>query len=310
MTKSAILFPGQGAQYVGMGRDLAERFAECRSLFDRASAVLGYDIADVCFNGPIEKLTISTNTQPAIFVHSVAAVTAWKLRNPDATWTYAAGHSVGEWSALHVAGAISFEDAVKALKYRAQYIQEAAEAQPGAMLAIIGAEAAILEKICADSGAQMANFNSHDQVVLSGHKDAIDKAGQIARDLGIRKAIRLQVAGAFHSSLMQPAADRLASIVDGITIKTPAIPVVSNVTARPHTDPASIKKLMLEQIYSSVRWCDSVEWMKTQGVTSYLECGPGKVLTGLVRRIDNQAVLTNITDLLTLESAGAALSKQ
>lgn len=306
MSKSAVIFPGQGAQFVGMGRDLAEGIPGCKDLFDRASAVLGYDIADVCFNGPIERLTVSTNTQPAIFVHSVAAVTAWKLSRPDARWDFAAGHSVGEWTALHVAGAVSFEDAVKALKYRAQYIQEAAEARPGAMLAVIGAERAALEKICADSGAQMANFNSHDQVVLSGGAPAIDRAEQVARDLGIRKAIRLQVSGAFHSDLMRPAAERLASVIADMPFRMPDTPVVSNVTARPHTDPAAMKRLMLEQIYSPVRWCDSIEWMKAQGVTSYLECGPGKVLSGLVRRIDKPASLHSISDRSGLQTPAAA----
>lgn len=306
MSKSAVIFPGQGAQFVGMGRDLAEGIPGCKDLFDRASAVLGYDIADVCFNGPIERLTVSTNTQPAIFVHSVAAVTAWKLSRPDARWDFAAGHSVGEWTALHVAGAVSFEDAVKALKFRAQYIQEAAEARPGAMLAVIGAERAALEKICADSGAQMANFNSHDQVVLSGGAPAIDRAEQVARDLGIRKAIRLQVSGAFHSDLMRPAAERLASVIADMPFRMPDTPVVSNVTARPHTDPAAMKRLMLEQIYSPVRWCDSIEWMKAQGVTSYLECGPGKVLSGLVRRIDKPASLHSISDRSGLQTPAAA----
>lgn len=302
MSKSAVVFPGQGAQFVGMGRDLAENLPACRELFDRASAVLGHDLAEVCFNGPIEKLTVSTNTQPAIFVHSVAAVTAWRLQYPDARWDFAAGHSVGEWAALHVAGAIGFEDAVRALKYRAQFIQEAAEAQPGAMLAVIGADAALLERICADSGAEMANFNSHEQVVLSGHVEKIGRAEQVARELGLRKVIRLQVAGAFHSSLMRPAADRLAAAIAGMAFRTPDIPVVSNVTARPHTDPDGIKRLMVEQIFSPVRWVDGIEWMKTQGVDAYLECGPGKVLTGLVRRIDKAARLHSIQDRSGLQA--------
>jgi len=306
MTRSAIVFPGQGSQFVGMGRDLADGLPECRALFDRASAVLGYDISDVCFNGPIEKLTISTNTQPAIFVHSIAAVTAWKMTHPGATWDFAAGHSVGEWAALHLAGAISFEDAVRALKFRAQFIQEAAEAQPGAMLAVIGAERSILDKICAGSGAEMANFNSHEQVVLSGHASKIDRAEQIARESGLRKVIRLQVAGAFHSSLMKPAADKLADAIADMGFKMPEIPVVSNVTARPHTSPGEIKKLMIEQISSPVRWVDSIEWMKSQGVDSYLECGPGKVLSGLVRRIDKAARLHSIQDRTGLQAPTGA----
>ena len=299
---SAIIFPGQGSQFVGMGRDLAEGFAECRALFDRASAVLGYDLADIAFNGPIEKLTISTHTQPAIFVHSVAAVTAFRLTNPGAKWDYAAGHSIGEWTALHVAGAVGFEDAVKALKFRAQFMQEAAEARPGAMLALLGAERTLIDQIVSDSGAQAANFNSHEQVVLSGTREAIDRAEAKAKELGIRKAIRLPVAGAFHSELMRPAADRLAALIADVPFTMPAIPVVSNVTARPHTGPASIKQLMIEQIFSSVRWCESIEWLKGQGVTSYLECGPGKVLAGLVRRIDKTATCPSIQDRSGLQA--------
>jgi [acyl-carrier-protein] S-malonyltransferase len=299
---SAIIFPGQGAQYIGMGKDLAEAFPECRALFDRAGAVLGYDLADIAFNGPIEKLTISTHTQPAIFVHSVAAVTAWKLQNPGATWDFAAGHSIGEWTALHVAGAVGFEDAVRALKFRAQFMQEAAEARPGAMLAILGAERATIDQLVARSGAQAANFNSHEQVVLSGTREAIDRAEALSKDLGIRKAIRLPVAGAFHSDLMRPAADRLAALIADVPFQDPVIPVISNVTARLHADPVTIKRLMIEQIYSSVRWCECIEWLKTQGVSSYLECGPGKVLTGLVRRIDKAATCHSIQDRSGLQA--------
>lgn len=299
---SAIIFPGQGAQYVGMGRDLAEAFPECRALFDRASSVLGYDLADVAFNGPIEKLTISTHTQPAIFVHSVAAVTAWRLQAPGATWDFAAGHSIGEWTALHVAGAVGFEDAVRALKFRAQFMQEAAEARPGAMLAIIGASRATIDLLVTDSGAQAANFNSHEQVVLSGTREAIDRAEGLSRDLGIRKAIRLPVAGAFHSDLMRPAADRLAEVIADVPFTSPVMPVVSNVTAQLHTDPANIKRLMIEQIHSSVRWCECIEGLKKHGVSSYLECGPGKVLTGLVRRIDKAATCHSIQDRSGLQA--------
>lgn len=301
MAKTAILFPGQGAQNVGMGRDLAENLPECRAYFDRASAVLGYDLADIAFNGPLEKLTISAHAQPAIFVHSLAALHAWKAQHPGAGWDYSAGLSSGEWTALHVAGVLSFEDTLKVLEARGRFMQEACMARPGGMLTIIGADRATLERICLETGVEMANFNSHEQVVLSGAKEAVDFAEQKAKDLGIRKAIRLQVAGAFHSTLMKPAADRMAAVLESLSFQSPAMPVVSNVTALPHTDPASIKRLMIEQIYSSVRWCDSIEWMKAQGVTSYLECGPGKVLSGLVRRIDKGASLHSIQDRSGLE---------
>ena len=301
MAKTAILFPGQGAQQVGMGRDLADNLPECRAYFDRASAVLGYDLAEICFSGPIERLTISAHAQPAIFVHSMAALHAWRAQNPGATWDYAAGLSSGEWTALHVAGVLSFEDTLKVLEARGRLMQEACAAQPGGLLTIIGADRATLERICRDTGVEMANFNTHEQVVLSGAKEAVDFAEQKAKDLGIRKAIRLQVAGAFHSTLMKPAAERMASVLDGMAFQAPSMPVVSNVSAQLHTDPESIKRSMIEQIYSSVRWCDSIEWMKVQGVASYLECGPGKVLSGLVRRIDKGASLHSIQDRSGLE---------
>ena len=305
MSKTAILFPGQGAQQVGMGFDLAENIPGCRDYFDRASAVLGYDLAAICFHGPQEKLTISAHAQPAIFVHSMAALHAWRAQHPGATWDFAAGLSSGEWTALHIAGVLSFEDMLRVLEARGRFMQQACEEQPGGMLTIIGAERAMLEKICAESGVEMANFNSHEQIVLSGALAKIDAAEKIAKDLGIRKAIRLQVAGAFHSSLMKSAADRMAAVLDALEFKSPVIPVVSNVTAQPHTEPAAIRALMLRQIFSPVKWCDSIEWMKAQGVVSYMECGPGKVLTGLVRRIDKAAALHSISDRSGLQAPAA-----
>ena len=296
MSKSAILFPGQGAQQVGMGRDLAENIPACRELFDRANQTLGCDLSKICFDGPMETLTVSANAQPAIFVHSVAALTAWKQQYPDARWDYAAGLSSGEWTALHLAGVLSFEDTLKVLQARGRFMQEACLATPGGMITIIGAQREQLDSICIATGLQMANFNSQEQIVLSGAKDAVDAAEAKAREMGIRKVIKLPVAGAFHSALMKPAADKMAAALAGVTFRTPVLPVVSNVTAQPHTDPDSIRRLMVEQIYSSVRWCESVEWMHGAGVSSYLECGPGKVLTGLVRRIDKGAALHSIQD--------------
>lgn len=300
MTKKAILFPGQGAQAVGMGKDLAEGIPAARALFDRASAALGYDLADICFNGPIEKLTISAHAQPAIFVHSVAAWTAWQERHPT-IFDYMAGLSSGEWTALHLAGAISFEDTLKVLEARGRFMQAACEAQPGGMISIIGADQATLEKICQGAGVEMANLNSADQTVLSGPREGVDRAETLAKELGIRKAIRLTVAGAFHSALMRPAAIQLEAVLGQVSFQTPSLPVLSNVTGAPHTGVEEIRRLMVAQVYSSVRWYQGIEWMKAQGVASYLECGPGKVLTGLVKRIDKTASLHSIQDRTGLE---------
>lgn len=304
MSKKAILFPGQGAQAVGMGKDLAEGLPEARALFDRASGVLGYDLADVCFNGPIEKLTVSAHAQPAIFVHSVAAYQAWQARHPG-SFDYMAGLSSGEWTALHLAGVIGFEDTLKVLEARGRFMQEACEAQPGGMISIIGAESAVLEKICAGSGVEMANLNSPEQTVLSGPKEGIDRAEVLAKELGIRKAIRLNVAGAFHSSLMRPAAVKLEAVLARVPFQAPLIPVIANVTGDVHGGPEDIRKAMVAQVFSSVRWYQGIDVMKAAGVSSYLECGPGKVLSGLVKRIDKSASLHSIQDRSGLDTASA-----
>jgi [acyl-carrier-protein] S-malonyltransferase len=308
MSKTAILFPGQGAQAVGMGKDLAAAHPECRALYDRASAVLGYDLAAVCFDGPIEKLTISAHAQPAIFVTSLACLTALQLRVPGLRHDFLAGLSSGEWTALHLAGAIGFEETLRVLEARGRFMQEACSATPGAMMSVIGADAAALEKVCEQSGAEQANLNSREQVVLSGTKESIDAAERVARELGIRKLIRLNVAGAFHSALMRPAADRLQSVLDAVAFRPLSLPVVANVTARPHGAPDTVGATMVRQVYSSVNWVGSIEWLKGEGVTTYVECGPGKVLVGLVRRIDNAASLHNISDLPTLEAAAGKLN--
>lgn len=304
MSKKAILFPGQGAQAVGMGKDLAEGLPAALALFDRASAVLGYDLADICFNGPIEKLTISAHAQPAIFVHSVAAWQAWQSRHAG-SFDLMAGLSSGEWTALHLAGVISFEDTLKVLEARGRFMQEACEAQPGGMLTIIGADQATLEKICAGSGIEMANLNSAEQTVLSGAREGIDRAEVLAKELGLRKVIRLNVAGAFHSSLMRPAAIKLEAVLGQVNMVAPSVPVIANVTGLPHGGPDDIRRQMVAQVYSSVRWYQGIEYMKAQGVTSYLECGPGKVLSGLVKRIDKTASLHSIQDRSGLETGVA-----
>ncbi len=308
MVKAAILFPGQGAQQVGMAKDLAAAIPECSNVFKRAGDVLGCDLTAICFEGPIEKLTISAHAQPGIFVASMACLAALKLRKPGITFDCAAGLSSGEWTALHLAGVVSFEDTLRILEARGRFMQQACEAQPGGMLTIVGADQKTLETICSRSGIQMANLNSREQTVLSGRLDGIDVAEKVAKELGLRRVIRLNVAGAFHSVLMKPAADKFAAFLQTVNFSAPKMTVVSNVTGKPHGQPDQIRAAMVDQICSSVHWVHSIEWMMEQGIHAYLECGPGKVLTGLVRRIDNQASLTNITDLSTLEAAGAALA--
>lgn len=306
MTVCGLLFPGQGAQAVGMGKDLAGAFPECRSLFDRAGQVLGFDLAKVCFEGPIEELTKSSVTQPAVFVVSMACHAALAKKRPDLKFAAAAGHSLGEWSALCAAGVVSFDDALKVLEARGRFMQQACEENPGAMTAVMGQDAEALRQLSAECGIEVANFNTPEQTVLTGRKEGIEKAEQALKQKGVKKVIRLNVAGAFHSSLMAPAARRLAEFLQSVAFSAPSMPVASNVTGLPHTTPEEIKKLMVSQVTSSVQWVSCIGWMKEQGVKTYVECGPGKVLTGLVRRIDKDAVLHNISDLSSLEGVSKA----
>lgn len=290
-----------------MGKDLAAAHPECRALFDKASLVLGYDLAKLCFEGPIEELTKSSVTQPAVFVVSLACYAALSKRCPNLKFAATAGHSLGEWSALCAAGVISFEDALKVLEARGRFMQQACEENPGAMMAVMGQEAETLRKISVDCGIEVANFNTPEQTVLSGRKEGIDKAEQALKQIGVKKIIRLNVAGAFHSSLMAPAAKRLEEYLAGIRFAAPSVTVVSNVTGQPHGAPDDIRQMMIRQVTSPVQWVSCVRWMQAQGVKAYVECGPGKILNGLVRRIDKAAVLHNITDLSSLEAAVQAL---
>jgi [acyl-carrier-protein] S-malonyltransferase len=299
--KRAILFPGQGSQFVGMGRDLFAAIPECKALFDKANDVLGYDIASICFDGPEDELKKSHNTQPAIFTVSAAAFEALKLKKPM-EFDYAAGHSLGEWGALYAAGVISFEDALRALKARGEYIQAACDANPGGMLAVIGLDGEPLEKIAAEVGVTLANINSPGQTVLSGTAAAIEKAATACKEAGAKRALPLPVAGAFHSPLMQPAAEKMAALLAEIDFAEPTLPVLSNVTGAPHVDSEAIRANMVAQITGSVRWVECMQYLVAQGVTEAVECGPGKVLAGLMKRIDRSVSITNIGTFSDLDA--------
>ena len=309
MRKRAVVFAGQGAQFVGMGKDLAGAFPECKALFDRADEALGYALSRICFEGPESELTRSNHCQPAIFVTSVACFTALGLKAGGPAFCGTAGLSLGEWTALHAAGVLSFEDTLRILEARGRFMQQACEERAGGMVSIIGLAMDKLLEICEVTGVELANLNSADQTVLSGDRKAILEAENIAKVAGAKRTFVLNVAGAFHSSLMKSAAERLAPVLAAAAFQPTAMPVVANVSGVPHGGPDAMRRDMLRQITCSVQWLACVEWFQQQGVTDYVECGPGRVLAGLIKRIDKNATTHSIQDVPTLEKAAEALCR-
>ena len=302
------IFAGQGAQVPGMGKDFAEADAEAMALFDKANAVLGFDLKKICFEGPAEELTKSNVCQPAIFVTSYAAYLAFQKKRPT-SFACAAGLSLGEWGALCAAGVLDFDATLTVLEARGRFMQEACAATPSGMIAIVGASPDQLKELCEKTGCTVANINSAAQQVLSGSKDAVAQAATVAKELGIKRAIPLQTAGAFHSPFMAPAREKLAPVLDTVTFHAPQFPVLSNVTGQPHaSDPGAIKALMLEQVTQTTNWAADVEAAKALGCTRFVEFGPGKVLSGLIKKIDAALVTTNVSDLAALDAAVAALA--
>lgn len=299
MPKTAIIFPGQGAQTIGMGADFADAHRASRDVFVQASDILGWDVLDVCTHGPQERLSATDVQQPAILATSAAIVAAiGPLEEIQPLFCAAAGLSLGEYGALYFAGALSLADALRVVRERGRFMQEAADAVPSSMVSLIGADESIAESICRDAAAGdvlvVANLNCPGQVVVSGGKDACDRAVKAAETRGLR-AIPLSVAGAFHSPLMQPAADRLQRVLAGLTVNAPLVPVVSNVTADYHGDPESIKALLGDQVTHPVRWQASIERLVADGVECLVEVGPNRVLTGLTRKIDRSVQAVNVS---------------
>ena len=290
-----------------MGRDFAEADSEVMALFDKANAVLGFDLKKICFEGPAEELTKSNVCQPAIFVTSYAAYLMLQKRKPT-EFACAAGLSLGEWGALCAAGVLDFDATLKVLEARGRFMQEACAATPSGMIAIVGATPDQLQALCEATGCTVANVNSAAQQVLSGSKDAIAAAAVKAKELGIKRAIPLATAGAFHSPFMQSAREKLAAVLETISFNPPKFPVLSNVTGEPHSDdPEVIKATMLEQVTGTTNWAKDVETAKSLGATTFVEFGPGKVLSGLVKKIDATLVTANVADMASLETAVAAL---
>ena len=290
-----------------MGRDFAEADSEVMALFDKANAVLGFDLKKICFEGPAEELTKSNVCQPAIFVTSYAAYLMLQKRKPT-EFACAAGLSLGEWGALCAAGVLDFDATLKVLEARGRFMQEACAATPSGMIAIVGATPDQLQALCEATGCTVANVNSAAQQVLSGSKDEIAAAAVKAKELGIKRAIPLATAGAFHSPFMQSAREKLAAVLETISFNPPKFPVLSNVTGEPHSDdPEVIKATMLEQVTGTTNWAKDVETAKSLGATTFVEFGPGKVLSGLVKKIDATLVTANVADMASLEAAVAAL---
>ena len=301
------IFAGQGAQVPGMGRDFAEADAEVMKLFDAAGAVLGFDLKKICFEGPAEELTRSNVCQPAIFVTSYAAYLSLQKRKP-VQFACAAGLSLGEWGALCAAGVLDFDSTLKVLEARGRFMQEACEREPSGMIAIVGASPEQLAALCEKTGCTVANINSSAQQVLSGSKDAVASAAVVAKELGIKRALPLATAGAFHSRFMEPAREKLAGVLDGIEFKAPKFPVLSNITGKPHSsDPAEIRAMMLEQVTGTTNWAADVETAKSLGCDRFVEFGPGKVLSGLVKKIDPALTTLNVADTASLDATVASL---
>ena len=303
-TKTYILCPGQGAQSVGLGKDFFEQSAVARDFFEKANHVLGWDLSNICFNGPEERLNQTDVSQPAIYVTSIACFAAANL---DATMATAlAGLSLGEYTALHLAGVFSFEAGLKLVAARGKYMQEAATASPSGMVAILGADEAAVSNLCA-AAAQgevlvAANFNAPGQIVVSGAKGACERVLAESEQAGF-KATGLKVAGAFHSPLMQPAAEKMAGELEKVSFNTARVPVYSNVTAQPHTDAASIKTLLVDQITHAVRWQQTMETLVAAGDARYIELAPGRTLAGLAKRINRRLPIESITGMDALPGA-------
>src|ERR1051325_8814361 len=311
--RMAFVFPGQGSQSPGMGKDLAENFPVARQVFEEADDALGFAISRLCFEGPAEDLQLTENTQPAILTVSVAAFRVLSEAGITAP-AFVAGHSLGEYSALVAAGALSLSDAVRTVRARGHYMQEAVPVGTGAMAAVIGGELSEVERICAEASASfingqvcsVANFNSPGQAVIAGNTEAVDRAIELLNGVA-KRVIKLKVSAPFHCALMKPAQDRLAQDLERLEFNSPAMPVVTKVDAPPPTGPHQLRRALVRQVSSPVRWVESMQLLIGQGVDTFVEAGPGKVLSALMRQTSRDVKTFNVEDAASLDATQAAL---
>jgi len=305
MSKTALLFAGQGAQVVGMGKDLAEKFPSAQAWFDRANAALGYDLAGICFNGPEAELTKTEHAQPGIFLVSWVAFQLLKEQAPNLKFEATAGLSLGEFTALTAAGAMSFEDGLRVVRQRGKFMQEACDVTKGGMAAIIGLDEAPTREVCAEAGVVLANLNCPGQLVISGEAEKITKACELAKAKGAKRALPLPVAGAYHSPLMASAQPKLQAELAKVNLAASSVPVISNVNALPHGVPSRISEQLVAQVCASVRWEESMRVLLSQGFTRFIELGPGTALSGFMKRIDKTATMLNVADAASLQATVA-----
>lgn len=312
MTNLAFLFPGQNSQYAGMGRDLADKYAAARQTFEEADDALGFSISKLCFEGPEDQLKLTEFQQPAICTVSVAALRV--LAEKGVTPQFVAGHSLGEYAANVAAGALRFGDAVRTVRRRGKFMQEAVPQGQGAMAAVLGLSSEQTARACDDAAAETqnvvsaANFNSPEQTVISGDAAAVERAAQLCRERGAKRVVMLQVSAPFHCALMQPAQDRLAELLRATEFAEPGVPVAVNVDASLVTDAAQLRDALIRQVTGAVRWVESVQLLIAQGPAAFVEVGPGKVLGGLMRQIDRGQTYVNVEDEASLEKTLQALS--